>query len=177
VTDAELIESSLEDGARFALVFDRHFVAIHRFLQGRVGMELADDLASETFVVAFRKRASYDRSRPDAAPWLYGIALNLLRQHARSEERRLRAYARAAMPDERYDEGPLDESIASALLSLDETERSLILLYAWAGLSYEQLAAALEIPIGTVRSRLSRTRSKLRSQLPPAAVGRDGGRA
>ena len=177
MTDAELIESSLDDGASFALVFDRHFRAIHRFLRGRIGAELADDLASETFTTAFRRRAAYDLTRPDAAPWLYGIAVNLLRQHRRSEERRLKAYARAAVPDSSAaDAGvPLDETVAGALLALGELDRNLILLYAWAGFSYAQLAEALDLPLGTVRSRLSRTRSKLRADLEPA-VAPEGGR-
>jgi RNA polymerase sigma-70 factor (ECF subfamily) len=177
VTDAELIESSLADGALFALVFDRHFRAIHRFLRGRVGPELADDLASETFTTAYRRRAAYDLERSDAAPWLYGIAVNLLRQHRRSEERRLKAYARAAVSDSQTDgsAGPLDETLAAALLALGDLDRNLILLHAWAGLSYVQLSQALELPLGTVRSRLSRTRSKLRAGLDPALASEGGG--
>ena len=179
MTDAELIESSLDDGASFALVFDRHFPAIHRFIRGRIGAELADDLASETFATAFRRRAAYDLTRPDAAPWLYGIAVNLLRQHRRSEERRLKAYARAATvdPPGTGTADPLDETVASALVALGELDRNLILLYAWAGLSYEQLADALDLPLGTVRSRLSRTRSKLRAHLEPALAHGGGGSA
>ena len=177
VTDAELIESSLVDGASFAPVFDRHFRAIHRFLRGRVGPELADDLASETFMTAYRRRAAYDLERSDAAPWLYGIAVNLLRQHRRSEERRLKAYARAAVSDSPTDsvDGPLDGALAAALVALGDVDRNLILLYAWAGLSYEQLAEALSLPLGTVRSRLSRTRSRLRAELEPALASGRGG--
>ena len=94
MSDADLIQSSLVDARAFASIFDRHFRAIFRFLRGRVGGQLAEDLASETFVVAFARRSSYDRSRDDARPWLYGIAVNLLREHRRAEERRLRAYVR-----------------------------------------------------------------------------------
>ena len=179
MTDAELIESSLVDSASFALVFDRHFPAIHRFIRGRIGAELADDLASETFTTAFRRRAAYDLSRQDAAPWLYGIAVNLLRQHRRSEERRLKAYARAAVVHAPASgvADPLDETVAAALLGLGKLDRNLILLYAWAGLSYEQLADALDLPLGTVRSRLSRTRSKLRAHLEPALAHGGGGSA
>ena len=99
MSDAELIQSSLVDGSAFAVIFDRHFRVISRFLRGRVGRQLAEDLASETFVVAFGRRHSYDRSRDDARPWLYGIAVNLLREHRRAEERRLRAYAAPRAPD------------------------------------------------------------------------------
>jgi RNA polymerase sigma factor (sigma-70 family) len=176
VTDAELIESSLVDGASFALVFDRHYRALHRFLRGRVGSPLADDLASETFTTAFRRRASYDLSRDDARPWLYGIAVKLMRNYRRSEERRLHAYTRAAdavQPFAVYEE-PLDETVASAVLGLSVQDRNLILLYAWAGLSYEQLAEALELPLGTVRSRLSRVRSKLQAILDPVCISEGG---
>ena len=171
MTDAELIERSLDDGAAFALVFDRYYRAIHRFLRARVGADLADDLASETFTIAFRRRAAYDLSRDDARPWLYGIGVNLLREHRRAEERRLRAYARApadgASRSAEIGEG-LDETLAAALLRLGVQDRNLILLHAWAGLSYEQLADALALPLGTVRSRLARTRAKLRASLEPA---------
>ncbi len=171
MNDAELIERSLGDAASFAFIFDRHYRAIHRFLSGRVGSELGNDLASETFAIAFRGRVGYDRSREDARPWLYGIAANLLRSHRRSEERRLRAYARAAAPEFAQpapSTGELDEALAAALLALSEQERDLILLYAWAELSYEQLAEALTLPLGTVRSSLARTRAKLRARLAVA---------
>ena len=173
MNDAELIEYSLVDGATFAVVFDRHFRAIHRFLRARVGAQLADDLASETFAIAFSRLATYDRSRDDARPWLYGIAVNLLREHRRSEERRLRAYARASAGEvepSTESAGGLDPGLAAALLGLSAEERNLILLYAWAELSYEQLAQALALPLGTVRSRLSRARAKLRASLGLAAT-------
>jgi len=170
VSDAALIESSLIDPRSFEVLFDRHFRAIFRFLRGRVGPELAEDLASETFLVAFRRRRSYDLSRDDARPWLFGIATNLLREHRRSEERHLRAYGR--MTDE-YASAPgqtpehLDPELSAALLELSHDERSLILLLAWADLTYEQLADALDVPVGTIRSRVSRVRSKLSALLVP----------
>src|SRR5437667_11288327 len=68
VTDAEVIERSLAFPESFALLFDRHFRSLHRFLRARVGADLADDLAAETFTVAFRRRAAYDRTRADARP-------------------------------------------------------------------------------------------------------------
>jgi len=174
VNDAEAIERSLSDGVAFAGVFDRHYSAIHRFLSGRVGPDLADDLSSETFAVAFRRRATYNLLREDARPWLFGIAANLLRDHRRSEERRLRAYSRAGTGLVESEEvGPrLEGPVALALLALSVEERNLILLYAWGELSYEQLAEAFSLPVGTVRSRLFRIRDKLRARLalPEAAV-------
>jgi RNA polymerase sigma-70 factor (ECF subfamily) len=170
VSDADVIKSSFADPRSFEALFDRHFRAIFRFLCGRVGPELAEDLASETFVVAFGRRDSYDHSRDDARPWLYGIAANLLHEHRRAEERHLRAYGR--MTDEyasTADQTPehLDPELSAALLELSHEERSLILLLAWADLTYEQLADALDVPVGTIRSRVSRVRSKLSALLMP----------
>lgn len=168
MSDAELIGSSLIEPGFFEGIFDRHFPAIFRFLSGRVGQQLAEDLASEAFLVAFRRRRSYDLSREDARPWLYGIAVNLLREHRRSEDRRLRAHAR--MTDEPGSASGearehLDPGVSSALLELSHEERNLILLLAWADLTYGQLAEALDLPVGTIRSRVSRVRAKLRGRL------------
>jgi RNA polymerase sigma factor (sigma-70 family) len=170
VSDAELIQSSLVDASAFAGIFDRHFRAIFRFMRGRVGSQLAEDLASETFVVAFGRRSTYDLSREDALPWLYGIAVNLLRDYRRAEERRLRAYTRVPADFGSASDDPgdrLDSSVSSVLLELSHEERNLILLLSWADLTYEQLADALDLPVGTIRSRVSRVRSKLRDRLTP----------
>jgi DNA-directed RNA polymerase specialized sigma24 family protein len=95
--DTELIAASLVEPARFAELFDRHYPAVLRYLRRRIGPDLADDFAAETFTLAFRRRRQYRAEHPGAA-WLYGIAGNLVRQHARTEVRRLRAYARV-VPD------------------------------------------------------------------------------
>jgi RNA polymerase sigma-70 factor (ECF subfamily) len=95
VTDARLIAASLEQPTDFAALFDRHYGELAGYLGRRVGASLADELASETFVAAFAARGRYDAAQADARPWLYGIANNLLRKHARSKNRRRRAYARS----------------------------------------------------------------------------------
>ena len=177
VRDGDLIRRSIVDGRLFERVFDRHHAVIHRFLRARVGLEVADDLASEVFTTAFRRRAAYDATWPDARPWLFGIAVNLLRAHRQSEERRLRAYARAGA-EPASNPGELDGHVESfdrlgdislALLSLSERDRDLILLLAWGDLSYEQLGMVLDIPVGTVRSRISRIRALLRERLEASA--------
>ncbi|HZV73907.1 MAG TPA: sigma factor [Conexibacter sp.] len=86
-----------EDPRAFAELFDRHYDLIAGWLRRRVERAPADELAAETFLQAFDARARYDATRADARPWLFGIAANLLRRHRRAEERRLRAYARAAV--------------------------------------------------------------------------------
>jgi RNA polymerase sigma factor (sigma-70 family) len=166
--------------ARFAELFDRHYPAIHHYLRRRVGHQLADDLAAETFLLAFRRRHQYRAEHPDAAAWLYGIAGNLLRQHARTEVRRLRAYARV-VPDpigpdvgdgvaERIDAAAAGRRAALAVADLPAEQREVLLLLAWAELDYAGIAGALGVPLGTVRSRLHRARQRLRRQLGWAAV-------
>jgi RNA polymerase sigma-70 factor (ECF subfamily) len=172
-TDGALIGASRSDPYAFAKVFDRHFGGVHRFIARRVGSELADDLAAETFVEAFRSRGRYDPAHADARPWLYGIAVNLLRHHHRRERRRLRAYARIgveAATDEgdlgrveaRVDADAAGPRLALALASLGPGDREVLLLFAWADLSYAEIARALGLPVGTVRSRLHRARAQIR---------------
>lgn len=174
-TDAEIIVVSQSDPRQFGAIFDRHFDAIHRYLSRRVGESIADDLAAQTFTEAFAHRERYDVDRPDSRPWLYGIASNLLRRHHRTEVRQLRAYARSGIdpvidPDleavaERLDADSAGPSIAAALATLNHGDREVLLLYAWADLSYLDISHALDIPIGTVRSRLNRARRVMRKQL------------
>jgi RNA polymerase sigma factor (sigma-70 family) len=174
-SDAQIIAASRAEPRVFATVFDRHYDAVHRYLARRVGPDLADDLAAETFTEAFDVRFRFDTAHPDARPWLFGIATNLLRHHHRGEARRLRAYARLDRPADADDglggiEARLDAeragpAIAEALMRLSAGERDVLLLFAWADLRYEEIAVALRIPIGTVRSRLHRARRRVR-ELP-----------
>ncbi|MGK5552982.1 RNA polymerase sigma factor [Actinomadura kijaniata] len=175
--DAAVIRESWEVPERFSVLFDRYAREIHRYAARRLGADavaLADDVTAETFLVAFRKRGRYDLRREDARPWLYGIAANLIARHRRTETRRLRALARVTGPDgeafedrsvARIDARELQPRLAAALAGLKARERELFLLVAWAELSYEDAAVALGIPVGTVRSRLSRTRAKIRRAL------------
>jgi RNA polymerase sigma-70 factor (ECF subfamily) len=162
MTDAQAIGASLADPEVFAVLFDRHFDAIHGYARRRVGPSLADEIAAETFTRAFDRRRRYDAAREDARPWLLGITANLLRRHWRSERRRLDAYARSGGREQAELSGPLAAELAAAIKALPRREREPLLLLAWADLSYEDIAFALDIPIGTVRSRISRARTKLR---------------
>lgn len=182
-TDAALIVASLTDAARFEAVFDRHYDAIHRYLARRGGWQLAEDLTMTVFLKAFESRSRFRPSVDDARPWLYGIATNVLRRQARTERRRLRAYAdsppmpatvfdEAALAD-RVDAAALATAIHTALASLPARERDVLLLIAWADLSYEEVAIALHIPVGTVRSRLHRARGRLRELMPASGQQKD----
>jgi RNA polymerase sigma-70 factor (ECF subfamily) len=176
-SDADVIAASRIDAARFGEIFDRYFADIDRYLARRVGQAIADDLAAETFVIAFRARARYDPSAADARAWLFGIAANLARRHFRTERRRLRAYARTGVdPCGRLDTDEIDRrvdalsaapALAGALAAIRHSDREILLLFAWAELSYEEIAVALSIPVGTVRSRLSRARARVRELLSP----------
>ncbi len=173
--DAALIAASIDTPVAFAAVFDRHYDFVHRYLGRRVGFEVADDLVSETFTTAFRVRARYDLAHSDARPWLLGIATNLVRHHRRAEVRRLRAYERLeteaavgideALVAARVDAAAERPRIARALARIPDADRDALLLLAWADLTYAEIALALGIPIGTVRSRIHRARHRLRELL------------
>jgi len=173
--DAALIERSWDEPETFAELYDRHAVPIHRYVSRRLGEPMADDVVADTFLAAFRRRQGYDLHRRDARPWLYGIAANLIGKHRRAEVRMLRAYARTGADpvvdghadriDSRVSAAAVHRDLAAALASLSAGERDVLLLVAWADLSYEETATALEIPLGTVRSRLHRARRKVREAL------------
>jgi RNA polymerase sigma-70 factor (ECF subfamily) len=176
-SDAAVIATSVADASAFGEIFDRHFAEIHRYMRRRVGVALADEIAAETFTVAFRLRDRYDRHALDCRPWLFGIAANLIRRHWRTERRRLRAYARTGVDpicdessevERRVDAIAAAPQLAAALASLSGGEREVLLLFAWADLSYEEISAALGIPAGTVRSRLSRARAHVRELMWPS---------
>jgi RNA polymerase sigma factor (sigma-70 family) len=180
-SDAELIAASLRDPELFAGVFDRHYAVIAGYLRRRLERSMADELAAETFLRAFDGRGRYDVARGDALPWLFGIATHLLSRHRRGEERRLRAFARAARPareerefddvESRLDAVAASPVLAGALASLGPSDREVLLLYAWADLSYTEISVALGIPVGTVRSRLHRARDQVRKRLEGDGVG------
>ncbi|MFE9691233.1 RNA polymerase sigma factor [Micromonospora sp. NPDC005806] len=172
------MRASTTDPERFAPLFDRHAAAVHRYLARRIGPP-ADDLLAETFLVAFRRRAAY-RPIVGVRPWLFGIATNLLRHHVRAEERRYRALARLATTEEppapvedvidRLDARAVRRDLAAALATLHRRDRDVLLLTAWVDLSYEEIAAVLDVPVGTVRSRLHRARRLTRIALDPALI-------
>jgi RNA polymerase sigma-70 factor (ECF subfamily) len=162
-----VIQRSQSDPGAFAVIFDRHFQAVHAYLARRVGSGRADDLAASTFLVAFERRRQFRREASTARPWLYGIATNLLRNEWRAEKRALELLGRVgptALSQDSAD--PADAPHVGELLAgLDRDQRDVLLLYAWEELSYSEIAAALGIPVGTVRSRLARARARLRSLL------------
>ena len=176
--DARLIKRSLEHPDCFADLFRRHAAGITRYVARRIGREAADDVVADTFLAAFADRGKYQFSQPDARPWLYGIATNMTRRHRRAEIRQFRAYARTGVDpvtepfteqvDARVSASAAGRALAAALARLPAGQRDALLLVAWGQLTYEQAALALSVPVGTVRSRLSRARATIRCALGDA---------
>lgn len=182
-TDAQIMVRSRRDPRAFATIFDRHHEAIYRFLAARVG-DAADDLAAEVFEVAFERRDDYDPDYDSAKPWLFGIAANLVRRRRRRDAQRHDARSRmggrressAVSPERRLHELAPGSPVARAVMDLPERDRDTLLLYVWGGMTYEEVARALDVPVGTVRSRIHRARGDLRERLPePGPAARDAG--
>jgi RNA polymerase sigma-70 factor (ECF subfamily) len=162
------------DGSAFGVLFERHAGRIYNYCFRRTGdWALAEDLTSTTFLLAWRSRGRAPLQAESVLPLLYGIATNVLRNDRRSTKRRRAAFAR--LPLERAEEPDFaeegttrldDEAAMRQLLvlftRLPRREQDVVALCDWSGLSYEGAAAALDIPIGTVRSRLARGRHRLR---------------
>lgn len=175
-SDTEVIAESLADPTRFADLVRVHGECISQYLTRRVGPDVAEDLAAETFVKAFRARADYRPLNASALPWLYSIATNVLRSHIRSEQRRIAALGRMAgravydsadheRVDDSLEAAATLQRLAGSFAGLSDDARDILALIAVEGLSYEETAIALEVPVGTVRSRLSRARQELRRAL------------
>ena len=178
VGDEAVLADFRGDPECFASVYDAYFKQIHGYVAARLGSAAADDLAAETFLVAFRKRAAFDPVRGQVRPWLFGIATNLVARHRRDEARRYAALSRLPSPPQ-YEQGTGHEDrilarvsaqrlagrLTAALRGLADRDRDVLLLAAVAQLGYQEIAAALHIPAGTVASRLSRARAKVREAL------------
>ena len=173
--DGAVIRDSLAEPVRFGEIFERHYDRVYAYLARRVGREIGSDLVAETFTRAFTLWQRFNTGESSSVfPWLFGIATNLLRHHRRTEVRKLRAYARTGVdpvlddvPDaeRRVDASAASRELARALASLRRAETDVLLLVAWADLSYAEIAEALGIEVGTVRSRLSRARTHMRELL------------
>lgn len=174
--DATAMRASLADPDRFSIVFERHHRVIWWYVARLAGREIADETVGDVFVTAFARRGSFDPALGEVRSWLYGIATNRLHTRFRSEARARRAFWRVAghrveaidetaMIDEADAVQTTTRLVIAALADLNRADREQLVLYAWQHLSYEEIAGVLGIPIGTVRSHLSRTRRRLRELL------------
>jgi RNA polymerase sigma factor (sigma-70 family) len=163
-------------GAALRKLYYAHARDLHRYLARRLDPVVAEDLMAETFLVAWEQRARYDPARGTARAWLFGIATNLSRRHARTEASTLRAMAmdagRAGVvePEDaasaaRVDAARAAQALAVGLAALRPEERDVLLLVAWAGLRPVEIAAALDLNVHTVRTHLHRARTKMRGRL------------
>ncbi|MFC0623575.1 RNA polymerase sigma factor [Kribbella deserti] len=155
-----------DPAGEFGRLFDTYADQLYRYLSRRVGADTAHDLVSETFLAAFRQRRRYDPQAAVVRAWLYGIATNLARRHARQEVRALRALAKVdaraggaqaghdGRVADRVDAQAMARQLAPALADLSDGDRDVLLLTSWAELSTAEVAEALGIPAGTVRSRI-----------------------
>jgi len=173
--DATVIRDSMSDPERFAVLVRRHAPAIQRYVTRRIGREAAEDVVAETFLIAFRQRGYYTDDGRDCLPWLYGIATRLAHRHWRGETRQLNLLARTGIDpvtepftdrvDAEVSANAAKARLAAAVARLPAGQRDALLLLVWADLSYDQIARATGVPMGTVQSRISRARRRLRKQL------------
>jgi RNA polymerase sigma factor (sigma-70 family) len=169
--DAAIVGRSMSgDANAFGELFWRHNGAVHGFLARRAGRDVADDLVADVWLRAFRGRANFDSHYPDARPWLYGIARNVLSAHWRELSK-----PPPLLPDVINDPWPTFEdlidvseartTLLDALNKLSVEERETLLLVAWERLSTATIARMLSVPASTVRNRLHRARVILRADL------------
>lgn len=182
LSDLELWQLVGVDPEALGVLFERHAGAVHRFCVWKTGnWSLADDLTSIVFLEAWKGgQQAKAVSGGSLKPWLLGVANNVARNSARSIRRYRAALSR--LPAPRSDEDVAElvvgragadaemRAARSALADLPDDERNVVLMVVWSDLSYEEAALALDIPVGTVRSRLSRARRNLLGSLA-AAMG------
>jgi RNA polymerase sigma-70 factor, ECF subfamily len=172
-TDGEVIAASILEPSRFEAIFDRHYDAVRRYAQRRVGLDAGEEIAAQTFLVGLAQRARFDATYVSAKPWLMGIATNLIRHHLRAERTREAALPRLAMADEGQEALRIEATeamleapeVLRILQEVPAQDREAFLLLAWADLSYAEIASAVGIPVGTVRSKIHRVRTLLRERL------------
>ncbi|AZS37140.1 ECF RNA polymerase sigma factor SigE [Microbacterium lemovicicum] len=174
--DGQIMTRSITERAAFAELYDRHERSVYRYAARRLGPSQADDTTSETFVVAFARRADFVGH--DARPWLLGIATTLMHKFARQEAQAWRGMLAADLArvdsdqfeavDDRLDAGTTAQQMGATLARLPAGDRDALLLHTFGDLDYEGISKALSIPIGTVRSRIHRARRKLRAAIDPA---------
>jgi RNA polymerase sigma-70 factor (ECF subfamily) len=175
LTDAELWRRAVaHDGSAFGDLFNRHASAIYNHCFRRTGdWDLSEDLTSIVFLEAWRKRKHVRLSGTSVLPWLLAVANNCVRNAKRSRRRYGRLLAKLPRAQdtpgfetelsERVDDAVTMRRLLDALGDLRVEDQEVVSLCDWAGLSQEEAASALGVPVGTVKSRLSRARERLRA--------------
>jgi RNA polymerase sigma-70 factor (ECF subfamily) len=176
-TDAALLRR-MARGETQALtpLIERHHFTLHRFIARRLGADGAEDLVADTFEIALRRAGRYEARTADARPWLLGIAANVLRDHSRREAAMYRAYARTGHDpalgsvELQHCDWTAQRALVAALAELRPDHRNALLLHVLGELSYEEVAVALDVPIGTVRAWISRARTAAARHLTAAGI-------
>ena len=175
--DAELLASGTPEA--FGELFDRHARAVYNHCFRLVAdWAAAEDLTSIVFLIAWRRRHTVVLDGESVRPWLLGVATNAGRNETRTRRRYRAALDRLpappAVPDPaddvaaRVDDERRMRELRAPLEDLTPAQKDVVALCLWSGLTYEQAAVALDVPVGTVRSRLARARARLRER---AAAG------
>jgi RNA polymerase sigma-70 factor (ECF subfamily) len=172
-SDSEVIEGSLTEPACFEVIFDRHYERVYAFLVRAIGPDGAD-LAQDVFQIAFQDRERFRDDADSAKPWLFGIARNVLRRWYRTQSRRRRGWLHLPREEgldftsdtvDRLSAAAMRGEIRRALRVMPSHERDVLLLFALGDVTYEEIAEAIDVPVGTVRSRLHRARQRLKGLL------------
>lgn len=175
-SDSEIIRASWSTPELFGEVVERHHDAVFRYVARRVGQQDARDITADVFLNAFQARMRFDTSAESSRPWLFGIAFNIVGRRLRTIRRRQRLAELlpglrpvedlSLRSTERVTASSLSTELWDALGSLSESDRETFLLYAVDGLTYTEIAQALSIALGTVASRISRVRMRIREAIP-----------
>jgi RNA polymerase sigma-70 factor (ECF subfamily) len=159
------------DAVAFGEVFTEHADAVYGHCVRRTADPVAaEDVTSLVFLQAWRRRAQVPAD--GVVPWLFGTANNLLRNHARTLRRNRALVVRLSVPEtvepdvseeavERLDAVRRAVQVRAQLAGLSRPLREVVELVVWDGLTYEQAATVLGVPVGTIRSRMSRSRARL----------------
>jgi RNA polymerase sigma factor (sigma-70 family) len=163
-SDVELVRRSVDTPTAFAELYDRHGRRVVRYVARRVGAIDAEDIAAEVFVRAYSRRATCRGEHGSVLPWLLGVANHVIADHRRVESRRLETLERLAETTPtsvEHEHVGLAPELLRALRRVPAADRDALLLVVWGELSYDEAATALDVPIGTVRSRIARARKRL----------------
>ena len=162
--------------ARFGELVKEHQTFLYRFVLRNIGNPSdAEDIAQQAFIEAYKAMATF-RGESKLSTWLYGIAMNLVRNYLNRAPHRVRQYESddvleglpdaADGPEALAERSQLIERLSSQISELSTELQQILMLVAVDGLSYDEAAVMLEIPVGTVRSRLFRAREQIKERLP-----------
>lgn len=185
LSDAELwTRVTAHDGGAFGELFDRHANKVYNHCFRRsADWSMAEDLTSIVFLEAWRKRGKMRLHGDSALPWLLAVANNCLRNAKRSRRRYHRLLAKLPRSEDapsldaqvidRIDDEATMRRLLAVVHQLNIEDQEVIALCDWSGLSYDEAATALDVPLGTIKSRLSRARSRLRTLADPTCAGHE----